>query len=166
MGGTNVPLFLEEHDESVAGMVLIDLSPEPPPIDRIPPAAMAEFERNTAALEGLDLQTLIAGFEELRASTRSLGSKPLAILVAGRALEDPNVDDAQAKQVLAERQQAQSRLLPLSTNSVLVIAENSSHHIPDEDPKIVNRAVRAVVESARTGRALSAAEIQDSVQAR
>lgn len=160
MGGTNVQLFLEEHEASVAGMVLIDASPEPPPIDRIPAATMADFERNIEALEGLDLKTLLAGFDELRASKRTLGDKPLAILVAGRVLEDPNFDDAQAQQALTERQAAQKPLLRLSSNAVLIIAQDSDHQIPDEAPDTVVRAVHAVVKVARTGGRLSASSIQ------
>jgi pimeloyl-ACP methyl ester carboxylesterase len=76
MGGTNVQLFVEEHETSVAGMVLIDASPEPPPLERIPAAALAEFERNIATLEGLDRRTLLAGYDELRASKRTLGAAP------------------------------------------------------------------------------------------
>jgi hypothetical protein len=103
---------------------------------------MADFERNIAALEGLDLRTLLAGFDELRASKRTLGDKPLAILVAGRALEDPNSDDAEALRLLRQRQAAQTPLLRLSSNSVPVIAHNSAHHIPDEAPDTVIRAVK------------------------
>ena len=164
MGGTNVQLFLDEQGASVAGMVLIDASPEPPPVDRIPPAALAAFEKNIAAQEGLDVKTLLAGFDELRKSKRTLGSKPLAILVAGRALEDPNFSDTQAKEFLAERQQAQKPLLRLSSNSVLLIAKDSAHHVPDEAPALVIRAVEAVVKASRNGARLSEAAIQGGVE--
>lgn len=160
MGGTNVQLFLDEHGASVAGMVLIDASPEPPPIDRIPAAAVVDFERSIARLEGLDLKTLLAGFDELRASRRTLGSKPLAILVAGRVLEDPTFNDARAQQFLTERQEAQKSLLRLSSNGVLVIAHESAHHIPDEAPQVVIHAVEAVVEAVRTGKRLSESAIR------
>jgi pimeloyl-ACP methyl ester carboxylesterase len=129
MGGINVRLLLEEHGASVAGMVLIDASPEPPPIDRIPAAAMADFERNISSLEGLDLKTLLAGFDELRASKRSLGDKPLTILVGGRVLEDPNLENAEAQRHLIARQDAQKPLLRLSSNSMLVIERE---HDPGE----------------------------------
>lgn len=66
----------------------------PPPFDEIPAAAMVEFERNIARLEGLDVKTMMAGFEELRESNRSLGDKPLAVLVAGRSPADPKSLDS------------------------------------------------------------------------
>jgi pimeloyl-ACP methyl ester carboxylesterase len=155
MGGTNVQLLLEEHPKSVAGMVLIDASPEPPPFDRIPPTAMAEFERNIQVLEGLDLPTLLAGFEELRASNRALGEKPLVILVAGRALPDPNISAPEAQQLLAKRQLSQKALLRLSSNGVLITVRDSAHHIPNDAPDAVTGAIRAVVESVRTSSRLS-----------
>jgi pimeloyl-ACP methyl ester carboxylesterase len=160
MGGTNVQFFLEEHGDSVAGMVLIDASPEPPPFDQIPPAAMVEFETNIARLEGLDVKTMMAGFEELRTSKRTLGNKPLAILVAGKALEDPNLDATKAKQHLAERQKAQKTLLQLSSNSVLLVEENSAHHIPDEAPQTVIRTVEAVVTAVRKNAQLDESSIR------
>jgi hypothetical protein len=121
---------------------------------------MAEFEKNIAALEGLDLETMLAGFDELRASKRTLDDKPLAILVAGRALEDPNFSDAQARQFLLERQNAQKSLLQMSSNGVFIVAHYSAHHIPNEAPDLVSRALQAVVEAARHGSRLSQAAIE------
>lgn len=164
MGGTNVQFFLEEHSDSVAGMVLIDASPEPPPFDEIPAAAMIEFERNITKLEGLDVKTMQAGFEELRESKRTLGDKPLAVLVAGRPLADPNFDETQAKQHLAKRQKAQETLLHLSSNAVLLVEENSAHHIPYEAPATVIRTVEAVVAAARTGTQLTESAIRAGEQ--
>lgn len=160
MGGTNVQFFLEEHGDNVAGMVLIDASPEPPPFDEIPSEARVEFERNIARLEGLDVKTMIAGFEELRESKRNLGDKPLAVLVAGQPLADAVFDEAQAKQHLVKRQQAQAPLLHLSSNAVLLVEENSAHHIPEQAPGTVIRTIEAVVAAARTGTALTESAIR------
>lgn len=154
MGGTNVQLLLEEQPASVAGMVLLDASPDPPPISSIPAPMLADFERNIAALEGLDLKTLLAGFEELRASPRSLGEKPLAILVAGKAPEGPHTAVAGAEAVQRSREQAQRALESLSTNSAFVVVPQSGHHIPNDAPEVVIRAIDAVVKSARTGERL------------
>jgi pimeloyl-ACP methyl ester carboxylesterase len=156
MGGTNVQLLLEEHPASVAGMVLLDASPEPPPIADIPAPMLAEFERNIATLEGLDLKTLLAGFDELRASPRSLGNKPLAILVAGQLPSGPHVARAGAENVQRSREQAQRALMALSTSSVFLVVPNSGHHIPHDAPEVVIRTVEAVVKAVRTGGRLSA----------
>lgn len=157
MGGTNARFFLEEHPESVAGLVLIDASPDPPPLDRVPPEARAEFERGLAQLEGLDVPTLLAAFDELAASRASLGDKPLAVLVAGRLPDEalaagvPDAARAAAQAELAARHAAQARLTALSTNSQLVVLEHAGHDIPNDAPASLARAVAAVVEAARGG---------------
>ncbi len=157
MGGTNVQLLLEEQPASVAGMVLLDASPEPPPIADIPAPMLADFESNIAKLEGLDLKTLLAGFEELRASPRSLGDKPLAILVAGKPPEGPHAAGADAEAVQRSREQAQRALGSLSTNSAVLVVSQSGHHVPNDAPAVVIGAINAVVTAARTGERLDAA---------
>ncbi len=152
MGGTNVQLLLDEHPESVTGMVLLDSSPEPAPVEKMPPALVADFERNIQRLEGLDLKTWRAGFEELRASKRSLGDKPLLVLVAGKPQSDPNFAPEQAREFLAARQREQEPLASLSSNAALVTVPESGHHLPSEAPEVVVQAVFAVVDAARTGK--------------
>lgn len=151
MGGINVQLFLEEHPASVAGMVLLDSSPEPAPIEKMPPELVADFERNMKRLEGLDVKSWLGGFEELRRSKRSLGDKPLLILVAGKPQQDPNFTPEQAQALLAARRLEQQPLVSLSSNAALVTVPDSGHHLPREAPEVVVQAVYAVVLSARTG---------------
>ena len=162
MGGTNARLFLDEHPANVAGLVLVDASPEPPPLDRVTADERAEFERGITQLEGLDIPTLLAAFDELAASKATLGDKPLVILAAGRmpheALAEGVTDEtrAAAEAELAARLAAQQRLTTLSSNAALVVAENAGHDIPNESPGLVARAVAAAVESARRGSRLDA----------
>jgi pimeloyl-ACP methyl ester carboxylesterase len=55
---------------------------------------------------------------------------------------------------LPRRLRAQSMLPALSSNSVALVVDDSGHNIPMERPARVVRAVRSVVEAARSGRAL------------
>ena len=161
MGGTNIQLFLAEHPDSVAGMVLIDASPEPPPIDRVPPNERVQFEDNLQALEGLDVPTLLAGFKDLEASGRTLGDKPLVVLVAGRVPEGtPAEIMTQARAELAARQASQQRLTQLSTNSLLLVIKDAGHHIPHDNPTVVARAVTAVIQAARNNTRLDPTTIR------
>lgn len=161
MGGTNVQLFLADHPESVAGMVLLDASPEPPSIDRIPDAERADFELNLETFEGLDVPTLLQSFADLEASGRDLGNKPLLVLVAGRVPEGlPEAVQEQARAELARRQASQERLTQLSTNSLLRVVD-TGHHIPHDDPALVARAIAAVVDAARSGTRLDPAALDD-----
>ncbi|HTV23750.1 MAG TPA: alpha/beta hydrolase [Polyangiaceae bacterium] len=162
MGGMNARLFLDEHPDSVAGLVLVDASPDPPPIDRVTPEQRAEFERGLAHFEGLDLPTLLAGFHELDASKASLGDKPLVILVAGRLPDEalaegiPDAARAAARAELAARQTSQQRLTTLSSNRALVLADQAGHDIPKDAPQLLARAIAAVVQSVRSGTPLDA----------
>jgi pimeloyl-ACP methyl ester carboxylesterase len=151
MGGTNVQLFLADHPDSVAGLLLLDASPAPPLIEDIPPAERADFERNIRAMEGLDIPTLLQGFVDLEASGRNLGDKPLLILVAGRPPEGlpPGLEE-HARADLVRRQATQQQLTQLSTNSLLRVVD-TGHHIPHDDPALVARAIAAVVAAARSG---------------
>jgi len=161
MGGTNVQLFLADHPDSVAGMVLLDASPDPPPIERAPPAEQVQFEDNLQAFEGLDIPTLLGGFKELEASGRSLGDKPLVVLAAGRVAEGlPNEMVAQARAELHARQGSQQRLTRLSSNSLLLVVEGAGHHIAHDAPAVVGRAVIAVVQAARSGTRLDPAALR------
>jgi pimeloyl-ACP methyl ester carboxylesterase len=55
--------------------------------------------------------------------------------------------------------QAQRPLGALSTNSAFVIVPDSGHHIPNDAPKVVIRAVEAVVNAVRSGERLDAATL-------
>jgi len=160
MGGTNMQLVLADHPDSVAGLVLLDASPDPPPIETIPAAERADFERNIRALEGLDIPTLLQSFVDLEASGRNLGDKPLLVLVAGRVPEGlPAHIAEQARADLAKRQASQQRLTQLSTNSLLRVVD-TGHHIPHDAPALVARAITAVVDAARSGTRLDAGRLE------
>lgn len=165
MGGIVSLFFLEQHPLSVAGLVLIDSSPEPPPIEQFPPALVEGFRKNIARMEGLKLETFLRGFEQLKEFDLTLGDRPLAILAAGKtpiAPGGPSVPSAEAKLYLAAQQRAQKLLTKLSTNSAFVVAHQSGHNIPHESPALVLAAVRAVVDSVRTRSKLHAKTIEFS----
>jgi pimeloyl-ACP methyl ester carboxylesterase/membrane-associated phospholipid phosphatase len=160
MGGTNVRLFAASHYSFVAGMVLVDSSPIAPPLAEFPPQELAKFESNIQRMEGLDLKTFRAGFEELLALKQSLDKKPLVILIAGKPQPEPFLSETRAREVFQERQQAQRSLSTLSENSAVITVAESSHHVPLESPAVVVNAIRAVIESSRSGAALTAASIR------
>lgn len=154
MGGMSAQFFAAAYPSSVAGLVLVDSSPEPPPLDRVPPAQRVEFETNLPLLEGIELDTFLRGFDELRALDRKLGDKPLVVLVAGKPHYAPGLPEEAVRRVLLEREQAQRPLAALSTNGRFVRVAEAGHDIPHDAPALVARAIAAVVESARTQRPL------------
>ncbi|MEO8307959.1 MAG: alpha/beta hydrolase [Pseudomonadota bacterium] len=74
-----------------------------------------------------------------------LGSTPVAVISHGNPYPGPFA-------VLETNHlQGQQELAALSNNSVLIVAKNSSHAIPLEEPEVVLDAINRVVESARNG---------------
>jgi pimeloyl-ACP methyl ester carboxylesterase len=148
MGGAIVRWFQRAHPEQVSGMVLVDAAGEDldffyENLAKAPPDAVPEFWRNLRNWEGLDQESLVAGYAGLRGSAGALADRPLVILTSGQPAAD-----------LPRRLRAQSMLPALSSNSVARVVDDSGHNIPFERPAWVARAVRAVVDAARSGRAL------------
>ena len=74
-----------------------------------------------------------------------LGDTPVAVLSHGKRFPGPFA-------VLeTNHEEAMQALAALSANSVLTVAENSSHGLPLEDPEIVIDAIRAVCNASRKG---------------
>ncbi len=76
---------------------------------------------------------------------------PLVVLSQGRLLADHQNEPSRSieDQIAHAQQELQSRLTGLSSNSMHIIAEKSYHYIQFDEPEIVVRAIRAVVDSAR-----------------
>jgi hypothetical protein len=53
---------------------------------------------------------------------------------------------------------AQARLAGLSTDGIHVVALGSGHFVHEEEPDVVTRAIRLVVDAARSGEALPPCE--------
>ncbi|MDI1428805.1 alpha/beta fold hydrolase [Polyangium sorediatum] len=164
MGGMNVRLFASEHADRVAGMVLVDAVGDEQPSRYwalMPDAAMAEMRDMLDKLpEGLDFDTFVAGFADMRAASRSMGDVPLVVLTHGR--EDPpppQVSSAeQTMKIRVAWQEMQTDLAKLSTNAVHVTAPKSGHNMQWEAPRLVVGAIHQVVIAARGhGRVNSAA---------
>lgn len=78
----------------------------------------------------------------------ALGDLPLIVIRRGKSAQPPSAAD------VAHRE-GQEALAALSTNSALIVATNSGHTIPLDEPQVVADAVRRMLESLRTGVALS-----------
>jgi pimeloyl-ACP methyl ester carboxylesterase len=118
---------------------------------------MAEFHAGVAKLpEGIDFDTLVAGIADMRASSRSIGDRPLVVLTHGKEEASPGTPLELAASTRRVWQEMQADLTHLSTNAVQVAAENSGHFIQFDAPKLVVAAVREVVQSARAHSRLDA----------
>lgn len=79
---------------------------------------------------------------DLRPSSAAgaLGDLPLIVIPRGRTMSPPSEDDL-------NHRRGQEELLALSSNSTLIVAENSGHTVPLDEPQVVADAVRALIAS-------------------
>ncbi len=164
MAGMNARLFASEHPDRVAGMVLVDAVGDGQPSRYwalLPDASMAELRDMLDKLpEGLDLDTWVAGFADMRGSSRSIGNVPLVVLTRGR--EDPPPRAASPEEAAKLRvawQEMQTDLAKLSTNAAHVTAPNSGHNLQWEAPRLVVGAIHQVVNAARAHGRVNAAAL-------
>ena len=82
----------------------------------------------------------------------SLGDKPLIVLSAGaRDAPFPGVSQERSDRFNEAWTKSEAALTRLSRNSEHIIAEDSTHGIPYDDPELVIDAIRQVEEAARNG---------------
>ena len=85
-------------------------------------------------------------------ATRGLGDKPLSVVSAGRS--EPYSADFPAHlgaHLDRLREAQQEELVRLSSVGQRMIARQSGHMIPEDQPEIVVEAIRRVVEAVRPG---------------
>lgn len=132
-----------------------------PPFDKLP-SGIQELRLWALRNPKLAAQTDDYWAEELLAMHEArirvghpLGNIPLVVLIGGKGGgPPPGVAEEKWKKLSEEKRKQKMELSLLSTNSKLLVAEDSGHHIQIEQPKLVVSAVREVVESARTGKRL------------
>jgi pimeloyl-ACP methyl ester carboxylesterase len=116
-------------------------------------AAITTHAKNT--YEAMDETTsLPQSGKERRAAKVSLGDKPLMVLSAGARDPLPGASQEQSDRFNEAWTKSGANLTGLSQNSEHIIAEDSTHAIPYDDPKLVIDAIRQVVEAARNGGSL------------
>ena len=157
-GGLLVRLFAHAHPDQAAGVVLVDSMGRDQTHRELaswPRSVAAQARRGFAepVIDGVDLR---AG-ERAAARIRSLGNTPLAVVTAGRH----DVDLGDLPGGLRTRLDRlwttmQDELAALSPDHLHVVALRSDHFVQrlDGQPGVVVRAVRAVVQAARTDEAL------------
>lgn len=161
LGGYIVRLYADEYPEEVIGMVLVDSShPDQGPafLAALPPESPDNSQcvknvRNSFAdtadpqeqPEGLDFEASAAQVRDLG----GLGDLPLGVVTAGRGVCDAGAGGpADVAGVDRAWQDLQKDLAKLSSNSIQVIAENSGHMIPTEQPEAVIEVIQQVMEMA------------------
>jgi alpha/beta hydrolase family protein len=142
-GGFLVRLYTKHYPDEVLGLVTLDGLPL-----GIRPLPGAPLEGDPVADEGGGGYYMAAADAEVAASP-GLGVRPLIVLNhnVNRVPQDPD-EIAGLK--------AQKQIARLSTSSILVSADRSSHFIPLDQPNLTAEAIRQVIAAVRAGRALPA----------
>jgi pimeloyl-ACP methyl ester carboxylesterase len=160
LGGFIVRLFASQYPDEVVGMVLVDAGHEDYVTRHL---ALLSSEEKEAFLKqwGEFLEKLPervqleAKADENRAQLFAANPLPpnLPLIVITHGVPDPNMfagipadKIGQAEQLWME---LQKDLASLVLNSKHIIAEQSGHDIPKEQPMLVTDVIRQVVESAR-----------------
>jgi pimeloyl-ACP methyl ester carboxylesterase len=86
-------------------------------------------------------------------SLYSLGAKPLYVLSSGLSAFSPHEDSAM-RAIWLEKLEQKEKMSHLSTNSKHLITTRSRHEIHLDEPELVIRAIRDVVEAVRSGKQL------------
>ncbi|MBX9616693.1 MAG: alpha/beta hydrolase [Caulobacteraceae bacterium] len=170
LGGLLIRAFANTYPDQVAGLVLVDATSERnlPEFEAARDSTVSQIDAAIAVSQpGVPVIGMPAGtsaevqmaftpevlrgvkaeFEALAlldAATLPpvapgvLGDVPLIVVRRGRTMSPPNAADL-------NHQQGQEDLAALSSNSVLIVAENSGHVIPLDEPQVVADAVRRVL---------------------
>lgn len=175
-GGLLARAYARAHPEGVAGVVLVDATSDRDAagFDAAAAAIIPQIDAATAnARPGVPVTGLPAGTSpevvmtftpeillgvkaEFEAWGRlspalkaaggfgTLGATPLIVIRRGKTALPPSADD------IAHRE-AQEALAALSSNSLVIVAQNSGHVIPLDEPQVVADAVRRMLEAVRRG---------------
>ncbi len=170
LGGLNLQVFASRYPGLVAGLVLID----PPPLDFITGKAFPDLyhmavqqapelsaaaeharqstdpeERARASyLEAVasEHQMFITETAEQVAAIESFGDTPLTVMAAGK----PNPAFGEAAQAFQSFWIEQSwALAARSANSTFILVEESGHHLEEDAPDAIIRAIRQVIAQIR-----------------
>jgi pimeloyl-ACP methyl ester carboxylesterase len=159
LGGLFARLYTSEQPEAVAGLVLVDAYPERLE-ELLGPERWPIYEQIVLDPDGLagvpDLETIDLGDASaamLAAAARSpLRRVPLVVISRGLPLALPGDVPAGFSEALEQAWDVgQAELATLAPRGRHVVATRSSDDIPLEQPAIVVRAIRRVVNMVRAG---------------
>lgn len=152
LGGFDVRLFAAKYPNEVAGIILVDSSQEDLE-DRVL-KNMTEEEKKTYLEKQKDQAQYFTSpdgsnsdieksCEQVREARNGLKDIPMTVIVAQEGIDDTR--DGR-KGVWLE---LQKDMASLSTKSKLIIAKNSSHNIPGDEPDVIANAILEMLATAR-----------------
>ncbi|KUP08960.1 alpha/beta hydrolase [Bacillus coahuilensis p1.1.43] len=139
-GGVNLRMFATEFQNEVCGLVLIDSTPEDYR-ERFLPTMSQDFQQayNKQFVYEGNYDEFMESLKQLK-ETRLKLKVPLIVLSAGK-----KTHYSEESQRLWNEMQRE--MLEISSDSVLLIAENSTHYIQYDEPEMVVHAIKKLVDN-------------------
>jgi len=175
IGGLLVRLYTEQYGSNVVGVVLVDPTHESSVLGsvryggwvrlrekavdgRVVPEPRREGKASSEYRPEDDY--MAEEFQQIylsrKANPEPLGNRPLIVLGAGKRPKPPGTSDEKWKELRQERDEQVQDLAHLSRNSKYILAPSSSHAIHNDDPELVARSIKEVLQAASEGVPLSA----------
>ncbi|WP_010194338.1 alpha/beta fold hydrolase [Bacillus sp. m3-13] len=139
-GGVNMRLFNNLYPQEVAGLVLIDSTPEDYP-ERFLPSMSDEFKEaynKQFTLEG-DFHEFKESLHQLHLSNR-VTDTPTIVMSAGKKAH-------YSKGSQALWNSMQEEILRFTTQGEFIVAENSAHYIQNDEPLLVINTIKKLIKS-------------------
>ena len=142
-GGAIAQLYAAKHPAEVAGIVLVESSHplEAQQFEEHLTAEQIEADR-AAALDNPERMDPVASLDEVAEAGRP-PDVPLVVVTAGRSEGWPPGWDAETFDALRAAQQED--LSTFTARGRQVIADQSGHHVPSQQPELVVEAIRSVL---------------------
>lgn len=137
-GGVNVRLYASIYPQEVSGIVLVDSTPEDYR-ERFLPTMSMEFQKaynNQFIYEG-SYDEFIESLIQLKENKKKM-DVPLIVLAAGKKAHYSR----ESQELWNEMQKD---ILDISTMSELVIVDNSTHYIQNDNPKVIVNAIKKLL---------------------
>ena len=170
-GGLNVRVFASDYPDRVAGLILVDATHEDQGHEIPPMARFAALLSSTGILRllgvslGHRVETLApsvqpfaratrfrtAGYRAAAAELVAMRESAAEVRSSRRKLTIPTVVITGARGLDASWRDLQRDQVTLSERACQIIAEQSGHVVPIDQPEVVVEAIRATVNVAREG---------------
>jgi pimeloyl-ACP methyl ester carboxylesterase len=123
-----------------------------PPRDKLPPEArrmrewsLSQIKHAASNDNPFEADELAAMLEERKKKRSVLGNVPLIVISRGL----PDEEGPQAAEREDAHRKDQAALATLSSSGKQIVADNSGHHIPLDEPGVVASAIREVIQAVR-----------------
>lgn len=138
-GGVNMRMFATEYQNEVCGLVLVDSTPEYYK-EKFLPTMSQDFQQayNKQFVYESNYDEFMESLKQLKETKLKL-NVPLIVLSAGMKAH-------YSKESQELWNEMQREILEISTNSELVIAENSAHYIQNDEPEVVVGSIKKLIE--------------------